>query len=89
MYRPKDWKNPYCELCYMTYIADGNKCKECECMYEAGADAMLEGLETVKDRVIVNEDEITLVLPSLEKSSRSGVWYFIPDEEERDADIVE
>ena len=44
MYRPKDWKNPFCESCWWKKQPAGNKCGECMCIFEVGADAMLNAL---------------------------------------------
>ena len=86
MYRPKDWKNPNTPMqrenfaslsdAYFRQIADGK-----HIAYEAGADAMLEGL---RDKTIFTfNDDSKVYWPQygkLEGLGR-GRLVFIPDEE--------
>ncbi len=76
-YRPKDWDNPH-----LWVDEDGfDKWGEHYEAYEAGADAMLEGLGAIRDRLTVTSDAVTLTIAPLCEGSREGTWYFIPDEE--------
>ncbi len=45
MWRDKDWKNPFCESCWWRHDRQEKYCQHCNCLFEAGADAMLEALE--------------------------------------------
>ena len=62
MYRPKDWKNPLCETCWWLKNNDRSKCQPCTCIFEAGADAILEALrkENWDNLVRIWGDEKTL-----------------------------
>ena len=68
MYRPKDWENPY-ENHGAVLKEMGN-----EIAFEAGADAMLEGLgENMVLSEIYDKDWYA--------DRTGGKWVFIPDEE--------
>ena len=43
-WRPKGWKNPFCESCWWRLKDREEYCQKCNCLYEAGAEAMLEAI---------------------------------------------
>ena len=83
MYRPKDWKNKHIH-CTTTSCSDS-----CYGVFEAGADAMLEGLRekgltdtfyTNKDGEVCGESSLPLHIPCGDKRVKGSV-VFIPDEQ--------
>ena len=85
MYRPKEWKNPY-EPTGADLKKMGN-----QIAYEAGADAMLEGLRktgiadmfyTNKEGEVCGTSGLPLYIPC-KASPKRGVVVFISDEEVR------
>jgi len=44
MWRPKEWENPFCKSCWWRHKQQEKYCEHCNCIFEAGADAMLEAL---------------------------------------------
>jgi len=76
MYRPKDWKNPYKQGCpiFSEDFTDPNTGKNAA--YEAGADAMLEGLkkEGPVYKGVCGEGPLFTI------PSGTGTLVFIPDE---------
>ena len=87
MYRPEGWENPYCENCLRTYIADGNTCRGSECLFEIGADAMLEALiEKGTPCVLDSMDNVFGAIVDLQMlnliGNKTGKLVFIPDKEE-------
>ena len=67
MYRPKGWENPY------------KKWGVPEDAYEAGADAMLEGLKKASVRHIISPSEISFW--GVSTGVKTGYLVFIPEEE--------
>ena len=87
-WRPKGWKNPYHDK--TGRIPDENNAEFQD--YEAGADAMLEGIK--KGSKILGQTARNMLSTSVQwydsvTDSKNGDWFFIPDEEERDADTAE
>ena len=67
MYRPEGWKRD-CET-----MSDDCECVQCVA-YEAGADAMLEGLKKEGDKIDDLHDDIQELFPY------EGYLVFIPEE---------
>lgn len=90
-WRPKNWDNPYPDLSEEVLtekhlIQAMEKPKSNYELFEAGADAMLEALKQLRDRVICEKDSVIIRLsPMLEEGEyKEGTWYFVPDEKEED-----
>ena len=68
MYRPIGWNN--------TYRDDNMMGCACRGAYEAGADAMLQGL-ALEGSIRTKGDDplVTITLPNI----KNGTWVFIPD----------
>ena len=83
-WRPEGWGNPYRKDTTMTSTRDGAKHR----VFEAGADAMLEGLKKegtfghLFDSSILNADGGIVGLTGYdEDSSKDGYFLFISEEE--------
>ena len=77
-YRPKDWKNPYTEEnSEIAIIVESGPMPDEA--YEAGADAMLEGLRGYGEAIGANLVEVPC---ELRVGGRKGYLVFIPDEAE-------
>ena len=80
MYRPEGFINPHSEDDIATgWVKIGKAKKQA---YEAGADAILEALDKIPDRLEIHECNVTLRLGSLANRITYGTWVFIPDEKE-------
>ena len=85
MYRPQDWENPYRKDSLVALFTEADQFGT----FEAGADAMLEGLRekgltdtfyTNKDGEVCGESSLPLHIPCGDKRIK-GTVVFIPDEQ--------
>ena len=81
-YRPKNWDI----MDYCSVEEQGEDPLLAMHFFEAGADAMLEALKQLRDRVICEKDSVIIRLSPMceEGEYKEGTWYFVPDEKEED-----
>ncbi len=91
-WRPEGWKNPYCDQCWWkTYNAgegEEGPYSKCNCIYEAGADAMLEALRNSPHRRVIKDYIEIIPEELLDKSPEeislihagNGIHVFIPED---------